>query len=118
MGLVLWIDQNTFSTSLLEKVFKTQKLEFYTIGSAKDFSYLVDDLRPQVLVLDAATVVSELESFKLQYEASEALKTLPVILIESREEGLGFLANVVGKIERPFDPFQIPEKLKQILSVN
>lgn len=117
MGLVLWIDQNTFVTALLEKVFKAQKLEFYTIASARDFSYLVDDLKPQVLVLDAPTVLQELDLFKRQYEASEALKTLPVILIEGKEE-LGFLANVIGKFERPFDPFQIPGKLQQILSVN
>jgi len=117
MGLVLWIDQNTFATALLEKVFKTQKMEFYTVASAKDFSYLVDDLKPQVLVLDASTAVSELDSFKRQYEASEALKTLPVILIEGSDE-LNFLGHVIGKLERPFDPFQIPEKLQQFLSEN
>ena len=117
MGLVLWIDQNTFATALLEKVFKTQKLEFYTIANAKDFSYLVDDLKPQVLVLDASTVAAELDSFKRQYEASEALKKLPVILIEGSEE-LSFLGNVIGKLERPFDPFQIPEKIQQFLSEN
>ena len=117
MGLVLWIDQNTFATALLEKVFKSRKMEFYTIASAKDFSYLVDDLRPQVLVLDVSTVVAELAAFKGQYEASEALRSLPLILIDGNGE-LDFLGNVIGKLERPFDPFQIPEKLTQLLSVN
>ena len=44
MGLVLWIDQNTFASSLVEKVFKQKGLAFYTIPHARDFLYLVEDL--------------------------------------------------------------------------
>lgn len=117
MGLILWIDQNTFATGLLEKVFKKKNLEFYTVSAAADFSYLVDDLSPELIVLDAQTAVSALEAFKQQYQASEKLRTLPVILIEDAPE-LDFMGNVIGKLQRPFDPFKIPEKLQQIISAN
>lgn len=115
MGLVLWIDQNTFATGLLEEVFKQKNLDFYSINEATDFLYLIDDLRPELIVLDAMTAIKSLDAFKALYDASEGLRHLPVVLLDETSE-LHFLENVVGKIKRPFDPFLIPEKLQQILA--
>lgn len=114
MGLVLWIDQNTFATSLLEKVFKKKALAFYTVPNAKDFVYLVEDLKPEVIVLDTKTALEDLEAFKAQYEQ---IKDLPFIMLDHQNE-LPFISKVVGQIHRPFDPFQIPETLNQILKAN
>lgn len=118
VGLILWIDQNTFATSLLEKVFKKKDLPFYTLSEASDFVYLVDDLNPVLIVVDTKTALSHLESFKTQYEASQKLRSLPFVWVDGESHDLGFVQNVVGKIERPFDPFEIPEKLKNILGTH
>ena len=115
MGLILWIDQNTFATSLLEKVFKKKNLQFYTISSAEDFTYLVEDISPKLIVLDIKTAQTHLEAFKKQYEASEAIQKLPFIFVDGEIEGI---KNVIGTINRPFDPFEIPEKIQQLLSAN
>lgn len=117
MGLVLWIDQNTFATSLLEKVFKKKNLQFYTISSAVDFIYLVVDLKPELLVLDSKTGVVFQEALKEQYLSSEALRNLPVVMIDEEGE-FPFIPHIMGKIKRPFDPFQIPEILQQIFKPN
>lgn len=117
MGLVLWIDQNTFATSLLEKVFKKKNLEFYTISTAQDFVYLIDDLKPELLVLDSRTALEYRESLEKQYAASETLRKLPVIVLDE-SENLPFVENVIGQINRPFDPFQIPAKLLEIFQAN
>lgn len=117
MGLVLWIDQNTFASSLLEKVFKKRNLEFYTISTAQDFIYLIDDLKPELLVLDSRTALEYRADLERQYGASENLRKLPVVILDESEE-LPFMENVIGKINRPFDPFQIPEKLLQIFQAN
>lgn len=114
MGLVLWIDSNTFATGLLEKVFKKKALPFYTIPNAQDFAYLVEDLRPEVIVLDTKTALDALDAFKTQYES---IKQLPFILIDHTDE-LPFIENVRGQIKRPFDPFQVPQILNQILKAN
>lgn len=114
MGLVLWIDSNTFATGLLEKVFKKKALPFYTISNAQDFVYLVEDLRPEVIVLDTKTAIENLEAFKGQYES---IQHLPFILIDHHNE-LSFIENVRGQINRPFDPFQVPQILNQILKAN
>lgn len=116
MGLVLWIDQNTFATGLLEKVFKKKGLPFYTLTSVDDFLYLVEDLKPGLIVLDAHTALANMEGFKKQYE-SKILNELPFVLLDATEE-LNFIGKVVGKINRPFDPFKIPETLKNFQNYN
>jgi DNA-binding NtrC family response regulator len=117
MGLILWIDENTFATSLLEKVFKSKNLPFYTLSDAKDFLYIVNDLRPDLLVLDALTIKATEETFLKQYENSEILASLPVVVIGSGED-LPFLKNKIGFIQRPFDPFEIPKILANFLEVH
>lgn len=117
VGLVLWIDSNTFATGLLEKVFKRQGLPFYTLESAADFTYLVDDLKPELLILDGKTALENVALLKSQFESSEALRKLPVIFIDP-VPGLEFIENKIGQINRPFDPFKIPETLQNIFKSN
>jgi DNA-binding NtrC family response regulator len=117
VGLVLWIDSNTFATGLLEKVFKRQGLPFYTLESAADFSYLVEDLKPELLVLDAKTGLDHLDALKNQFEKSEMMRSLPVIFVDPLP-GLDFIENKIGQISRPFDPFKIPETLQNICKSN
>ena len=114
MGLVLWIDANTFATELLEKIFKKKALPFYTIPNVQDFVYIVEDLRPEVIVLDTKTAIENLEAFKGQYSS---IKHLPFILVDHNNE-LPFIEKVRGEFKRPFDPFQVPQMINQILQPN
>ncbi len=114
MGLVLWIDQNTFASSLIEKVFKKRDVGFYSLPHAREFLYLVDDLRPALIVIDAFTLKSDEETFRNQYETSELLRTIPIIIIGSGN-GLDYLQNKRGEIPRTLDPFQVPELLSKFL---
>jgi hypothetical protein len=112
LGLVLWIDENKFATDLLEKVFKQKDLPFYTLDNVRDFSFLVDDLRPEMIVLDTNTAIRHEELFKTQFEASSRLKTTAFVLIGD-EPRLAYLKKI-GEIKRPFDPFTIPEVLEKL----
>lgn len=114
MGLILWIDQNTFATGLLEKVFKKKALDFYTVPNAKDFLFLVNDLKPAAIVLDTKTALADLEAFKTQLAS---ISGVPFILVDHQGE-LPFISEVAGSLNRPFDPFQVPEILNQILKAN
>ena len=113
MGLVLWIDQNTFASSLLEKVFKKKGLDFYTIPHARDFVYLVEDLKPALLVLDGQTARSNLEALRSQYGASESLRKTPAVVIGNWSE-LEFIEEKRGELGRTFDPFEIPALLERL----
>jgi DNA-binding NtrC family response regulator len=114
MGLVLWIDENTFATGLIEKVFNKRDLKFYTISNVSDFGYLVEDLRPEVIVLDSKTGLKDLEALKRQYKETKQFLDIPVILIDPSPE-LDFIQKRVGEIQRAIDPFKTPELLEKIL---
>ncbi len=114
MGLVLWIDSNTFATGLLERVYKQRGLPFYALETAADFSYLIEDLRPVVLVIDVATAKTAGDALRLQYATAPLFRTLPVITIDGSSE-VDFLENRIGQINRPFDPFQIPDIIQAML---
>lgn len=117
MGLVLWIDQNTVSASLVERVFKRRGLAFYSLTKIDHFSYLIEDLRPSVIVLDGATFRDHQELILSQYQASSLMQELPVVLLEP-QENMDWIKNKLGSISKPFDPFQIPDLLARILSTN
>lgn len=117
MGLILWIDQNTFATSLIERVFKKKALPFYTIESVEDFSYLVDDLNPVAMVLDGATFNKNPERFLQQYQNSPKMLSLPFILLDFDGDS-SFIQNKIGELKRPLEPFELPEVLSKILKYN
>ncbi len=113
MGLILWIDQNNFATELLEKIFKKKSIPFYSLNHLNDFGYLVDDLRPELIVLDGETFANNTDTFLEQYEKSDLMQQLPFVLIAPKGD-LTFLRNKVGEITKPFDPFAIPDLLLKL----
>lgn len=117
MGLILWIDQNTFATSLIERVFKKRELPFYTIESVEDFSYLVDDLNPAVIVLDGTTFSKNSEAFIQQYNNSPKMQALPFILLDFTADA-SFIQHKIGELQKPLEAFELPDVLGKILKLN
>ncbi len=117
MGLVLWIDENALSASLVERVFKRRGLDFYCLTKIDHFSYLIDDLRPALIVLDGATFAANRELILSEYQASELMQEVPVVLL-APQENMDWIKNKIGTIPKPFDPFEIPDLLTRILGTN
>jgi hypothetical protein len=115
MGLVLWIDQNVVAADLVERIFKKRELPFYSISGVDDFLYLVDDLAPQVVVLEGQIFQQNKERFLAQYQASPKLQATPFILL-APIEGMGPIKKIIGEISRPFDPFKIPDLIENLIS--
>ena len=113
--MVFWIDENNFSNQLLEKVFKKAELSFYTLTSLNDFSYLISDLKPEVIVLDYATFLKGKEAFILQLNKNPQLQQTPFIILG---EGNIPEVTVIGRLAKPFDPFEIPNKIAEFLRVH
>lgn len=111
-SMVFWIDQNNFSNQLLEKVFKKAEYSFYTLTSLNDFSYLVSDLKPQVIVLDFETFLNGKEAFLLQFKENSSLQKTPFIILG---EGDIPEITILGRVAKPFDPFEIPSKIAEFL---
>lgn len=117
MGLVLWIDQNTFSSSLVEKVFKKRGLSFYSLSQVHDFAYLVDDLKPALIVLDGTTFQEHREAFLKQYQQSATMQATPFVFLDPQGD-LSFIPTKIGEIQKPFDPFSLPAVIEQFQKVN
>lgn len=111
--MVLWIDQNKLATSLFEKVFKSGQRDFYSLSEAKDFAYLVDDLRPHLIVLDASTAMKDLEAVKNQYAATDGFFGIPVSILDE-VPGLEFIRNRKPSLTSPIDPFTLPQVLDSL----
>jgi chemotaxis response regulator CheB len=115
MGLVLWIDHNTFATSLIERAFKKKSLPFYTLTSVDDFAYLVEDLNPALIVLDGETYDMNAAAFLKQYEGSEKMQKLPFVLLEPKSD-FGFIKKKLGELKKPLEPFKLPDQLTAMIS--
>lgn len=113
MGLIFWIDENTFATSLAERALTGQGVDFYTVNSAKDFAYLIVDLKPQTIVIESHTVLKELALFREQYEATQKFFGAKIVLINPLAE-LSFLENTAGTLNVPFNPFTLKEFFSNI----
>ena len=116
MGLVLWIDKNEFSTSALEKIFEKKGLEIYTINSAQDIQYLIEDLKPQVIVMDVATYLEAEDRVNMFMAASEVMQSTPWISTGTRE--LHFPgAQMKGHIQKPLNVMIVAQEIQKILGL-
>lgn len=113
MGLILWIDQNNFAAGLVEKVFKKRGLPFYRLSSVRDFAYLVEDLKPVLIVLDRATAMENLPELMAQYQNSPLIRKTNFVALDSWDE-LEFIEHRIGVLPRGFNPFDLPDELTKI----
>ncbi len=59
---VFYIEKEKFLRSMFEVAFKQKNVEIYTIDSIKDNFYLLDDLKPRIIIFDLSTVGADLET--------------------------------------------------------
>jgi len=116
MSPVLWIDKNKFLTDIVEKVFKSKALPIHTLNRAEDFLYLVEDLKIEIIVLDAQTVLDNGAEFRTIYENSPLLKEKKIILL-GEQVGLEYLGEVVC-VSKPIEPFDFAEAVIKRFSLS
>ena len=114
MGLVLWIDKNEFATSALEKIFNKQNLSLYTINSAEDIQYLIEDMDPEVIVMDVATYLLHEDRVNMFMAASEKMQNTPWISVGTREFSFPG-AQMKGHIQKPINVSKIANQIQVIL---
>jgi DNA-binding response OmpR family regulator len=59
---VLYIEREKFLRSMLEIAFKNKSKEIYTIDTLENNLYLIDDLKPAIILFDVKTVRENLEN--------------------------------------------------------
>jgi DNA-binding NtrC family response regulator len=113
MSLIFWIDKNTLAASLVEKTFLQEGLKLYTLANVENFSYLVEDLNPSLIILDFETYLLACEQFKSQYLQSSKMQSTPFIILG--EGQINFIQKMYPSIQKPFNPFILPGKIKQLV---
>ncbi len=114
MAPIFWIDKNKFSSDFIEKTFKKKNIPFYSLKEARNFAYLVDDLLPLAIVIDASTVQDTLAEFRSEFENSPRMQSTPFIFINEIPE-LDFVAPL-GVLRKPLDPFKVPDAVLSLIN--
>jgi hypothetical protein len=96
---VFWIDKNKFITGMLEEFAKKFDVKLYTLNSLEGCSYLLDDLNPDVVVLDGETF--QISSDELKAVAMQKLAGRK--LISTGKATLPTELNIIGNIMKPLD---------------
>ena len=52
---IIYINQNKFTCEFVEKLCKQNDIACYTLDQVQDFVYLIDDLRPQIILVASDT---------------------------------------------------------------
>lgn len=114
MGLVLWIDKNEFVTSALEKIYNKQSLSLYTINSAQDIQYLIEDMDPEVIVMDVATYLAHEDRVNMFMAASEKMQSISWISAGTREMSFPGV-QMKGHIQKPINVMNVHNQIQKIL---
>ena len=112
---ICWIDGNSLLTPLLKKIFTKEKINVYFHPTVENIDYLTRDLTPKLIVIDNLTLFQNMESFKKQYHQEPSMHLCSYLfLVDSQEEleQLNFIQNNFKVIEKPYDPFSLPQKLR------
>lgn len=97
---VIWIDQTKFICKLVEDLLKERGVACHTLESLSDFSYLLTDLRPELLICDLKTINQDLGQFKNQVKDYNG-KVVTTASLADYERFNDF--KFFGLIEKPLD---------------
>lgn len=112
---VFLIDSNPMITDWLERQAKARSERFYSMSSLLDAPYFIQDLLPDVVVLDGKTVQKDAEEFIAAIEDHPHLRVVPVIgLGDALPEWCGAL-NLKGHLPKPLDPSKFHDDVKKLL---
>jgi hypothetical protein len=114
MKLILWIDEKELNLKLFDKIFQNQGHKFYGLNSVLDFSYLIKDLSPSVIVIDSKTVIKNLDRFTAQFVETNEFEGVPLVVIDHVPE-LNFLGSRYLNLTTPLNPFELPSKIEAYL---
>jgi hypothetical protein len=114
MGLIFWVDENKFVADLIGKVFKKKNLEFYHIATLEELAFRVQDLQPELVVLEKKFLEKNLEKIEADLSRDPQFRDSKFVI--KGEGSPPSSLNVVGSLPEKIDPFTVPTLLESILS--
>jgi hypothetical protein len=100
---IFLIDGNSMVSLALEALSKKRAERFYTMTDFTAALYFIEDLHPDVLVLDGDSLPGELPA---EIEQFPWVKSVPVVGFGALLPAWCSVLNVKGHVPKPIDPFQ------------
>jgi len=106
---VFYIEKEKFLRSMFEVALKAKGAEIYTVDALKDNFYLIDDLKPQLIIFDINQSPDDLEQL---YQYHQKIK-----LVASGHEGSenNLDPRVKGFMPKPIVAHNLAEKILSLI---
>lgn len=111
---VFFIEGEKFLRDMLELIFKDRGLSIYTIESAADCVYLIDDLKPDLIVADLNTLIPNITPFFSALD--EKGLSIPILALghaSTWDELKEFQSRFVGFEHKPLSPTGVIERFSK-----
>ncbi|MBL7664927.1 MAG: hypothetical protein JNM93_07315 [Bacteriovoracaceae bacterium] len=115
---VFWIDKERFVCELVSSALKTKNIACYTHQEPDNFQFLIEDMQPEALVVDLATISESPNDFFKSLAKGQVSSKTPLIVLGSNEEYESIKAfgpNIRGHITKPISPMDIGDQISVIL---
>lgn len=76
---ILYINKTKFVCDMVSKLCQRAKIECYTLETTEDFTYLIEDLKPEVIVIEEETFGINEDEFWVQVKKS-SFKSKTIIM--------------------------------------
>ena len=110
---IFFATKNEFLSLAVREAMKKQALDCYTLTTTKDCFYLIEDLKPQLFIIDADLFFEE-EVFFLKGLKEKNIH-VPLIFCGNSQEWESVSPTIfLGNLQKPLAPFQVKELLEKI----
>jgi AmiR/NasT family two-component response regulator len=118
MKQIVWFEQDAFKETALKEYWKQRQVNLVVLNDTTDFSYIVKDFAPDVIIANYEIFSPSPDHFIHQLVSDEQLKVTPLILVADQNTNLddswGQL-NFAGFLSLPLNMTQLQEDLEKIL---
>ena len=115
MTKVFYIEKQKFLREMVEQILVDKGEKAYTLETASDCTYLIEDLKPEVLMLDVATIMPEADEFFATYK--EKFSQIPIVFTGFPEDRdlLGPYEGLCrGFLEKPIKPMEFWDQMEKM----
>lgn len=114
---IFLVDANPMLTAWLTLQATRRGERFYHMDKLHEAPFFVQDLRPDVLVIEADTAkASDEEAFVKAIQEHPFIMQLPCIVLGERLPSWALGLSIKGHIAKPIDPSEFPSQVAKLLS--
>lgn len=112
---IFLIDSNPLISEWLQRLAEKLNYRFYHLPHLDEAAYFINDLNPDVLVIDGDVANKSKGDFIASLQDYPILRKIPVIGLGSPLPDWSSLLNVQGHIQKPLNPANFFDQVKSKL---